>query len=95
MEPTQHSRTVEKTACAANPVSQGGEDAFGMFRDQVYAEMEEALGLVPSFFARMPDATMEFRWEFGGQTTQLPNSDRTAACEVRELSSLSSELVAY
>jgi hypothetical protein len=34
-----------------------------MSSEQAYAEMEEAFGLAPSFFPRMPDATVEFEWK--------------------------------
>lgn len=34
-----------------------------MDRKQIYAEMEEHCGLVPSFFKSIPDATLGLEWE--------------------------------
>lgn len=34
-----------------------------MNRDEVYKEMEEMFGLVPSFFKAIPDSTLELEWE--------------------------------
>lgn len=33
-----------------------------MDREKVYGEMRETLGLVPSFFKLVPDATLELEW---------------------------------
>ena len=33
-----------------------------MNRDQIYKEMNETLGLVPSFFKSIPDSTLELEW---------------------------------
>ncbi len=33
-----------------------------MNRQQVYKEIEEALGLVPTFFKNVPDSTLELEW---------------------------------
>ena len=41
----------------------GQENSPGSSRDAIYAEMEAALGLVPSFFKSIPDATLELEWE--------------------------------
>ena len=34
-----------------------------MNREQIYMEMEHALGLVPSFFKSIPDSSLEMEWE--------------------------------
>ena len=34
-----------------------------MNREQIYGEMKEAFGLVPSFFKLVPDATLDHEWE--------------------------------
>jgi AhpD family alkylhydroperoxidase len=34
-----------------------------MKREEIFAEMKETLGLVPSFFKLVPDATLEHEWE--------------------------------
>jgi AhpD family alkylhydroperoxidase len=34
-----------------------------MKREEIYKEMNEAFGLVPSFFKLVPDATLEHEWE--------------------------------
>jgi AhpD family alkylhydroperoxidase len=34
-----------------------------MNREQIYREMEEAFGVVPSFFKSVPDTTLEHEWE--------------------------------
>ncbi len=34
-----------------------------MNREQIYRQMEEAFGLVPSFFKLVPDTTLEHEWE--------------------------------
>ncbi|MEJ2647596.1 MAG: carboxymuconolactone decarboxylase family protein [Sedimentisphaerales bacterium] len=34
-----------------------------MNRREIYNEMEETLGLVPSFFKRIPDSSLEEEWE--------------------------------
>jgi len=34
-----------------------------MSREEVYKEMEDMFGLVPSFFKAVPDSTLEFEWE--------------------------------
>lgn len=34
-----------------------------MTRQEVYSDMEETLGLVPSFFKTVPDATLEQDWQ--------------------------------
>ncbi len=34
-----------------------------MNREQVYAEMKEMFGLVPSFFKLVPDSTLEHEWQ--------------------------------
>lgn len=34
-----------------------------MDREKVYGEMRETLGLVPSFFKLVPDATLELEWQ--------------------------------
>jgi hypothetical protein len=58
VETTPHMRKVETTACATNPVSQGRQGVSVMFSEPLYVEMEEAFGILPSFFARMSDATI-------------------------------------
>jgi AhpD family alkylhydroperoxidase len=35
---------------------------MAMTRDQVYAEMREMFGLVPSFFTLVPDTSLELEW---------------------------------
>ena len=34
-----------------------------MKREEIYKEMNEAFGLVPSFFKLVPDSTLEHEWE--------------------------------
>jgi AhpD family alkylhydroperoxidase len=34
-----------------------------MNREEIYNEMEQTLGLVPSFFKLIPDSTLELEWE--------------------------------
>ncbi len=34
-----------------------------MTRDEVYKEIEEQFGLVPSFFKEVPDSTLEAEWD--------------------------------
>jgi len=34
-----------------------------MTRDEVYAEVEEVFGLVPSFVKEMPDSSLELEWK--------------------------------
>jgi len=34
-----------------------------MYREEVYKEMKEMLGLVPSFFKSVPDNTLNLEWE--------------------------------
>jgi AhpD family alkylhydroperoxidase len=34
-----------------------------MERERIYKEMEQILGLVPSFFKEIPDSTLELEWE--------------------------------
>jgi len=34
-----------------------------MKREQIYQEIEEMLGLVPSFFKSMPDSSLQLEWE--------------------------------
>lgn len=34
-----------------------------MNREEIYAEMKESFGLVPSFFKEVPDATLELEWK--------------------------------
>lgn len=34
-----------------------------MKREEIFAEMKETFGLVPSFFKLVPDATLEHEWE--------------------------------
>ena len=36
---------------------------MAMTRDQVYAEMREMFGLVPSFFTLVPDNSLELEWK--------------------------------
>jgi AhpD family alkylhydroperoxidase len=38
-------------------------DEQGKSRAEIYAEMESALGLVPTFFKSIPDSTLELEWE--------------------------------
>ncbi|OGR15583.1 MAG: hypothetical protein A2X81_19220 [Desulfobacterales bacterium GWB2_56_26] len=48
-----------------------------MDREKVYSEMRETLGLVPSFFKLVPDATLELEWRLFKQvqleTSVIPN----------------------
>lgn len=34
-----------------------------MTRDEVYSEMEQTFGLVPSFFKQVPDSSLELEWK--------------------------------
>jgi AhpD family alkylhydroperoxidase len=48
-----------------------------MNRQEIYKEMNEAFGLVPSFFKLVPDATLEHEWELFKaiqmKETEIPN----------------------
>ena len=48
-----------------------------MSRESVYAEMTEAMGLVPTFFKSIPDNTIDLEWELFKQVqmaeTVIPN----------------------
>lgn len=39
-----------------------------MSRKEIYWEMEEMLGLVPSFFKSIPDSTLELEWQLFKRT---------------------------
>ena len=51
-----------------------------MTRQQVYHDIEETFGLVPSFFKAVPDATLELEWELFKRTqleeSPIPNKYR-------------------
>jgi len=51
-----------------------------MDREQVYEEMEQTLGLVPSFFKAIPESTLELEWELFKkielEETAIPNKYR-------------------
>jgi len=51
-----------------------------MIRKQVYREIEETLGLVPSMFKALPDSTLELEWNLFKQTQlaegPIPNKYR-------------------
>jgi AhpD family alkylhydroperoxidase len=38
-------------------------EVTAMTRAQVYAQIEEMFGLVPSFFKRIPDSSLELEWQ--------------------------------
>jgi AhpD family alkylhydroperoxidase len=40
-----------------------GKERIKMNRQQVYKQIEEAFGLVPSFFKKIPDSSLEQEWE--------------------------------
>jgi AhpD family alkylhydroperoxidase len=45
-----------------------------MNRQEVYKQMEEALGLVPSFFKALPDATLELEWQLFNKVQNEPGA---------------------
>lgn len=51
-----------------------------MNRKQVYAEIEQALGVVPGFFKALPDSTLELEWKLMVQSQMaegpIPNKYR-------------------
>jgi len=51
-----------------------------MDREGIYREMEDTLGLVPSFFKSIPDSTLELEWELFKkielEETLIPNKYR-------------------
>ena len=51
-----------------------------MNRDQIYSEMKEMFGLVPSFFKEVPDASLELEWRLFKQVQfeegPIPNKYR-------------------
>jgi len=51
-----------------------------MDREGIYSEMEQTLGLVPSFFKSIPDSTLELEWELFKRIeldeTPIPNKYR-------------------
>lgn len=51
-----------------------------MDRERIYEDMEQTLGLVPSFFKRIPDSTLEMEWELFKkielEETAVPNKYR-------------------
>jgi len=40
-----------------------------MSRDEVYGEMKEMLGVVPTFFKAIPDSTLEYEWNIFKKTS--------------------------
>jgi AhpD family alkylhydroperoxidase len=48
-------------AYAENIIAWGSEDPV-MNRKQIYAEIEEMLGLVPTFLKAIPDSSLEMEW---------------------------------
>lgn len=51
-----------------------------MNRDEVYREIEDMFGLVPSFFKEIPDASLELEWKLFRQVQfdegAIPNKYR-------------------
>lgn len=44
----------------------------GMTREQIYADMEATIGLVPTFFKSIPDSTLELEWELMKRVQMMP-----------------------
>ena len=51
-----------------------------MYREEVYKEMKEMLGIVPGFFKSIPDSTLHLEWELFKKTQieegAIPNKYR-------------------
>lgn len=45
-----------------------------MTRQEIYSEMEEMFGLVPSFFKLVPDSTLELEWNLFKGVQVLPGA---------------------
>jgi AhpD family alkylhydroperoxidase len=43
-----------------------------MTRKQIYAQIEDALGLVPTFFKSLPDSTLELEWNLFNKVQNEP-----------------------
>ncbi len=50
-----------------------------MTRQEVYTQMEEAFGLVPSMFRALPDSSLEAEWELF-RRTQLAGVSASTRC---------------
>jgi AhpD family alkylhydroperoxidase len=45
-----------------------------MTRTEIYAQMEQALGLVPTFFKSIPDSSLELEWTLFNRVQNEPGS---------------------
>jgi AhpD family alkylhydroperoxidase len=45
-----------------------------MNRQQVYRDIEEAMGVVPGFLKKLPDSTLELEWELMKQSQMAPGA---------------------
>jgi len=43
-----------------------------MTREEIYKQMQDALGLVPSFFKTLPDSTLELEWTLFNRVQNEP-----------------------
>ena len=49
-------------------------DIMTRTRAEVYAEMQQMLGLVPSFFKTMPDTSLDMEWQLMKQVQMMPGA---------------------
>jgi len=45
-----------------------------MNRQQVYRDIEEAMGVVPGFLKKLPDSTLELEWELMKKSEMVPGA---------------------
>ena len=45
-----------------------------MTREEIYKQMQDALGLVPSFFKTLPDSSLELEWQLFNRVQNEPGA---------------------
>jgi len=55
-----------------------------MSREQIYQEIEHTMGLVPSMFKAVPDATLELEWQLFKADLSLPIFRPNGALQVNK-----------